>query len=68
MFLRAKSLLCRQDAGYGIIQCLLSLSAAPVAAADAEAASNGGAVMKPAFGLDVMEPGYAIFFFLLSPR
>ncbi len=57
--LRAKSLFCRQDAGYGIVQCLLSLSDAPVAAADAEAASNGGALMKPTFGINVMEPGYA---------
>jgi hypothetical protein len=60
-FFLAKSSLGRQDAGYGIIQCLLSLSDAPVAAADAEAASNGGAVVKPVFGLDVMEPGYAMF-------
>lgn len=48
-----------QDAGYGIVQCLLSLSDAPVAAADAEAAANGGAVVSAPFG-DVMEPGYAM--------
>ncbi len=51
--------MCLQDAGYGIVQCLLSLSDAPVAAADAEAAANGGAVMSATFG-DVMEPGYSI--------